>query len=137
MKKIILSIIFFTIFSHNINAQLDSIITYCTNQLQFPYISDGQQYRALLTQGETAEFRMTFYGGATYRVVAASEPRDQSVIFRLYDIQYNELFSNTDYEYSSSWDFKFTSTVDCYIEAELPPERQSGFVIMFLGFKQR
>ena len=136
MKKFLFSIIFFVIFINNINAQLDSVITYCTDQLVFPYISDGQQYRAFVTQGEVAEFRMTFYGGATYRIVAASEPKDKSVIFRLYDIQYNELYSNNDFNNTSSWDFEFTSTVDCYIEAELPPGKKSGFVIMFVGFKQ-
>ena len=137
MKKLLLGFIFLSIFFFNANAQLDSIITYCTNYLQFPYISDGQQYQALLTEGETAEFRMTFYGGATYRVVTATEPNDGSAIFRLYDIKYNELFSNTDYNNSTYWDFKFASTVDCLIEVELPPGKKSGFVIMFLGFKQQ
>ena len=137
MKKILVGLIFLTLFILNTNAQLDSLITYCTNYLHFPYLSDGQQYRVLLTEGETAEFRMTFYGGATYRVVAATEPRDASVIFRLYDVQYNELFSNINYNNSTYWDFNFASTVDCLIEAELPPGKKSGFVIMFLGFKQQ
>ncbi|HDQ16226.1 MAG TPA: hypothetical protein ENN45_04125 [Bacteroidetes bacterium] len=119
------------------NAQLDSLINFCTGYLKFPYISDGQQYRALLTSGETAEFRLTFYGGATYRIVAATEPRESSVTFRLYDIYYNELFSNSKYGNSTYWDFKFNSTVDCYLQAELPPGKKSGFVIMFMGFKQQ
>lgn len=137
MKKILVGFIFLTLFLSNANAQLDSLITYCTNYLQFPYISDGQQYRALLTEGETAEFSMTFYGGASYRVVVASAPEDASVIFRLYDIDHNELFSNANYNNSTYWDFNFTSTVDCLIEAELPSGKESGFVIMFLGFKQK
>ncbi|MBN2894104.1 MAG: hypothetical protein JXL97_19695 [Bacteroidales bacterium] len=136
MKKLLLLFIFFTII-FQANAQLDSVINFCTKHLPFPYISDGQQYRALVTAGETAEFRMTFYGGATYRVVTASEPKENSVIFRLYDVNYNELFSNVNFNNSTYWDFQFTSTVECLIEAELPPGKQSGFIIMFLGFKQQ
>jgi len=136
MKKILFSIIFITTLIFSANAQLDSLIEYCNSYLQYPYISDGQQYRSILTQEEVAEFRMTFFGGATYRIVAASEPTDASVVFRLYDKNRNELFSNANYNYSTYWDFKFTSTVECFIEAELPQGKPSGFVIMFLGFKQ-
>jgi len=136
MKKIYLLFILFSLFKIDANAQLDSLITYCSNHLQYPYMSDGQQYRAMLTSGETAQFNMTFYGGATYRIVAATEPKDASVIFRLYDKNQNELFSNSNYNNSTYWDFKFTSTVECYLEAELPDGKPSGFVIMFIGFKQ-
>ncbi len=136
MKKIYLLFILFSFLKIDANAQLDSLITYCSSHLQYPYMSDGQQYRALLTSGETAQFNMTFYGGATYRIVAATEPKDASVIFRLYDKNQNELFSNSNYNNSTYWDFKFTSTVECYIEAELPEGKPSGFVIMFIGFKQ-
>lgn len=120
----------------NAKAQLDSVLNFCAGYLPYPYMSDGQQYRALVTSGEVAEFSITFYGGATYRVVTASEPKENSVIFRLYDEKYNELFSNSDFDNSTYWDFTFKSTVDCLIEAELPPEKSSGFVIMYLGFKQ-
>ncbi|MBN2663385.1 MAG: hypothetical protein JXR68_07020 [Bacteroidales bacterium] len=136
MKKILFSIIFVFIMANSAHAQIDSLISYCNAYLQYPYISDGQQYRSILTQGEVAEFRMTFFGGATYRIVAASEPADESVIFRLYDQNRNELFSNVNYNQSTYWDFKFTSTLECFIEAELPQGKPSGFVIMFIGFKQ-
>ncbi len=137
MKRIIFTFLILISFFFKSNAQLDSIINFCEKQMPFPYISDGQQYRALLSAGEVAEFRMTFYGGATYRIVIASEPKNASAVFRLYDINYNELFSNINYNNSTYWDFNFKSTVDCLIEAELPPEKESGFIIMFLGFKQQ
>ncbi len=137
MKKFFYLIIAFILFSGSLNAQLDSIVNFCSTYIKYPYISDGQQYRALLTEGETAEFQMTFYGGAIYRIVAATEPNEKSVIFRLYDKNRNELFSNANYNYSTYWDFKFDSTVECLIEAELPKGKTSGFVIMFIGFKQK
>ncbi len=118
------------------NAQLDSVIGFCSQYIKPPYISDGQQYRVFVTSDEVAEFKMTFYGGTTYRIVTASEPKENSVVFRLYDINYNELFSNENFNNSTYWDFEFTSTVDCFIEAELIDKKKSGFIIMFLGFKQ-
>ena len=136
MKKLLYLLFFVSFFVVKSNAQLDSLINYCTGLLQYPYISDGQQYRALLTEGQTAEFSMTFYGNATYRIVAATEPNDGSVIFRLYDKNRNELFSNANFSNSTYWDFHFDSTIECFIEAELPENKKSGFVIMFLGFKQ-
>ncbi len=117
-------------------SQIDTLVSYCNQFLQYPYISDGQQYRAILTSGQTAEFNVVFYGNATYRIVAATEPHDKSVVFRLYDKNHNELFSNADFNYSNYWDFKFESTINCYIEAELPEGKKSGFVIMYLAFKQ-
>jgi len=136
MKKLFSIFILYIFISQSASAQMDSIVNYCKGYLKFPYLSDGQQYRALVSEGEIAEFRITFYGGAVYRIVTASEPKDGSVIFRLYDKNKTELFSNSKYNNSSYWDFSFGSTVDCYIEAELPPNKKSGFILMFLGFKQ-
>lgn len=136
MTKKLLYLIIFILFAGQLNAQMDSIVNYCNSFLKFPYISDGQQYRAILIEDEIAEFRMTFFGGATYRVVAASEPADASVIFTVYDKNRNKLFTNENYNYSTYWDFQFNSTVDCFIEAELPEGKPSGFVILFIGFKQ-
>ncbi len=104
--------------------------------MQYPYISDGQQYLALLTQGQTAEFHITFYEGATYRIIACSEPKDNSLKFRVYDKYRNEIFSNENYDLSTYWDFKFNSTINCIIEAELPDNKQSGFAVLMIGFKQ-
>lgn len=99
-------------------------------------MSDGQQYRALLTGDQVAEFRLFFYGGATYRIIAATEPKKNSAVFRLYDKKRNLLFSSADHKDATYWDFKFESTVDCIIEAQLPETKQSGFVILLIGFKQ-
>jgi len=135
MKKIFFLISFLLIFIIS-NAQLDSIVKFCTAYLKYPFISDGQQYRAILNNGEVAEFKFMFYGGSTYRIVAASNPQKSSAIFRVYDKKHNLLFSSLDYKEVTYWDFKFNSTVDCIIEAQLPENRQSGFIILLVGFKQ-
>lgn len=140
MKQII--IIAFTgllslILSFNASAQADEIMDNCTKHLQPPFISDGQQYKALLNGDETAEFHATFYEGATYRIAGCSGISDGNLIFRVYDSKRNLLFSNSDYENTPYWDFKFNTTIDCIIEAQLDNRDQSsGFAIMLIGFKE-
>ena len=119
-------------------AQMEVTTGLCTKYIVSPYISDGQQYKALLSGEEIAEFHATFYGGTTYRVVGATGQTEGNLIFSLYDKERNLLFTNRDYENSPYWDFKFTSTIDCIIEANLDSgsSAASGFAIMLIGFKQ-
>ncbi|MBN4062363.1 MAG: hypothetical protein COA57_11910 [Flavobacteriales bacterium] len=118
-------------------AQCDTIATICNRHITTDYISDGQQYRALLLDEEVAEFHATFYGGSTYRVAACSGLSDGSLIFRLYDEDRNLLFTNRDYDNSPYWDFEINSTLDVIIEAQLDPiSLSSGCAVMLIGFKQ-
>ena len=117
--------------------QADKQIKFCSLNLTNDYISDGQQYISLLNGDEIAEFRATFYGGSTYRIAACSGLTNGNLIFSVYDRDRNELFSNRNYKNSPYWDFKFTSTMECIIEAQLDPKGpESGFAILLIGFKQ-
>jgi hypothetical protein len=118
------------------NAQMDATMDLCSKNIVPPFISDGQQYKALLSGEEIAEFRATFYGGSTYRISACSGQSEGNIVFSLYDKERNLLYSSKDYENSPYWDFKFTSTIDCIIEAELVGGQASGFAFMLIGFKQ-
>lgn len=139
MKRLIfiLSIIFF-LFQYNSGwAQLDSIMERCASHLDINYVSDGQQYKALLNGDEVAEFYTTFYGGSTYRLVGYGGLSSGNLIFSVYDKSRNLLFSNQEYNNAPYWDLKFNSTVDCIIEAKLDSKNlSSGFAIMLIGFKQ-
>ncbi len=138
MKKILILLIIISgiYFPQKLIAQVDEFSNFCSNFLPFPYISDGQEYRALLVEDEIAEFRTTFYGGATYRIVACSGMEEGNLTFRLYDAQRNELFDSSIFNNTQYWDFKFNSTVDCIIEAELNPNTgNSGFAFILIGFK--
>jgi hypothetical protein len=118
-------------------AQSDTLIKLCTQYLKPPFVSDGQQYKALLNGDEIAEFHSTFYGGSTYRIVGASGTSEGNMIFSVYDIERNLLFSNRNYQNAPYWDFKFNSTIDCVIEAELDSKSlNSGFALILIGFKQ-
>ncbi len=118
-------------------AQCDTIASLCEKNMNTEYISDGQNYRALLLDDEIAEFNMTLYGGSTYRFAACSGLADGNLIFSVFDKERNLLFTNKDYSNAPHWDFKITSTVDCIIEANLDPNSlASGCAVLLVGFKQ-
>ena len=117
-------------------AQCDTIATICQKNFTADYLSDGQEYRALLIEDQTAEFHLTLYGGSTYRFGACSGLSDGNLIFRLYDEERNELFSNKEHQLSPHWDFKVKSTLDVIIEANLNLEKvSSGCAVLLVGFK--
>jgi len=101
------------------------------------FISDGQQYRALLRSEEMAEFEITMYGGSTYRISACSGLSDGNLVFTILDQERNILFSNNEHEMAPYWDFKVSSTIDAIIEARLKPsEAESGCAVLLIGFQQ-
>jgi hypothetical protein len=117
-------------------AQADTVLKTCTKYIKHPFISDGQQYKALLAGEETAEFRITFYGGSIYRIVGGSGIRDGNLIFSVYDNEHRLLFTNADHNNTPYWDFKFKSTMNCIVEAKLANTNSSGFAIILVGFKK-
>ena len=91
-------------------AQCDSIASVCGQNFSKEYLSDGQEYRALLFEEQTAEFHLTLYGGSVYRFSACSGLSNGNLIFRLLDEEMNEIFTNKDYDIAPYWDFEVTST---------------------------
>ena len=137
MKKYFLIALFsFTFLVFNCQAQCDTIASVCAKHIAPPFISDGQQYRALLLADQTAEFHTTFYGGATYRIAAASGLKDGNLVFSVYDEEHNLLYSNKEFKNAPYWDFKISSTLDIIIEANLGGAATSGCAVVLIGFKQ-
>jgi hypothetical protein len=107
----------------------------CKKHLTSPFISNGQPLQAFLTGNEIAEFHTTFFDGNIYRLVACSAD-NTPIIFSLYDIDRNLLYTNDDYNKTNIWDFKIAGSVECIIEAKLDPQvATSGMALMYIGFK--
>jgi len=118
-------------------SQADTLVSVCSKHMTPPYISDGQQYQTILNGDEMAEFHLSFLAGSTYRIVGCSGLSDGNLIFNLYDTEHNLIFTNSSFDNSAFWDFKFNNTMDCIIEAKLDKKKsESGFAIMLVGFKQ-
>jgi hypothetical protein len=118
----------------------EAIVGVCTSYLNGTnkkslFVSDGQVYTAFLDR-EKAEFRTTFFGGATYRIAASAGSSDDFVIFTVKDQQGNVLFSNKQYKNSPYWDFKVPVTIPVIIETELDLDKKvTGCAVMLIGFK--
>jgi|SRR5690554_1038230 len=118
------------------NAQCDTIANVCERNFTDAYLSDGQEYRALLVDEQTAEFHLTLYGGSVYRFGACSGLDNGNLIFRLLDKDRNRIFTNEDHELSPYWDFQVNSTLDVIVEANLNAEKiSSGCAVLLVGFK--
>ena len=118
-------------------AQCDTIANVCNSNITDEYISDGQEYRALLLSDELAEFQATFYGGSIYRIAACSGLTESNLNFTVLDHDRNVIYSNKEFENAPYWDLKFVSTVDCIIEAGLSGDAASGCAVLLIGFKQK
>ncbi len=143
MKKALVKFFFafllFASFNISLNAQVcDTIANICARHIISSFISDGQQYRALLlNQDETAEFHSTFFGETTYRIAACSGTNDGNLVFHIYDQERNLLFTNNEYKNAPFWDFKVRSTLEVTIEAKLDAAHSgSGCAVILIGFKQ-
>jgi hypothetical protein len=142
MKKFIIALSFvsFAACFNKANAQCDTIANICAKHIISTFISDGQQYRALLLNSEeTAEFQTTFFGETTYRIAACSGTSDGNLVFNIYDQDRHLLFTNRDKKNAPYWDFKVKSTLETIIEAQLDANRNpgSGCAVMLIGFKQK
>jgi hypothetical protein len=137
--KLVLAVVGF-IGVNSVTAQIsDTVATACARNLENTFISDGQQYRALLLNtDETAEFHTTLYGGTLYRIAACSGLTDGNLVFSVYDIERNLLFTNSEFKNAPYWDFKINNTLDCVIEAKLKSDtKESGRAVILIGFKQQ
>jgi hypothetical protein len=121
-----------------VQAQCDTIANYChKNNFTVDYISDGQNYRALLFAEQEAEFETTFFGGVTYRVAACTGFEQGNLIFRVKDELGNTLFDSMDQQNVPYWDFSVESTITVKIVTVLDPlEAPSGCATILIGFKQ-
>lgn len=128
------------VFSHFSIAQCDTIASICSKHISSTFISDGQQYRALLLNSEEyAEFHTTFFGETTYRLAACSGTSDGNLVFSIYDQDRHLLFTNRQHQNAPYWDFRVKSTIDAVIEAQIDPQknRGSGCAVILIGFRQK
>ena len=137
LKIQLLSVFAALMLSGSAFAQCDTIADLCVKNITSDFLSDGQQYRALLRTDEVAEFGVTLYGGSKYRISGCSGFGDGNLVFTLLDQQRNIIFSNNEFEMSPYWDFEVTNTFDAIIEAKLKPgDAESGCAVLLIGFQQ-
>jgi len=118
-------------------AQCDTEAKMCDRYFTSEYISDGQEYRALLHSDQQAEFETTLFGGNTYRMVSCSGEVAGELIFTLKDVDGNTLFQSSEYSNAPYWDFNVENTMKVTINARLDQNKKSsGCAVVLIGFKQ-
>jgi hypothetical protein len=131
---IIASILLFT--TKPALSQVEQLQNICSLYFAPEYISDGQEYFAVLKPDQKVEFRTTFYGENTYRIVACTNLKKGDLVFTVFDTEKNLLFSNASYDYSPYWDFKFASTITCIIQVDVKNTKFTpGYVMLLIGYK--
>lgn len=124
------------VISLGISAQPIDFVSKCQDHFGNEFVSDGQQYRALLSGEQVAEFHTTFYQENKYRIVACGAKNNNTIVFNVYDKNRNLLYSNKDFDNTPYWDLYFSATTDCIIEARLDTNIQSsGIVYLLIGFE--
>lgn len=117
-------------------SQVEQLQNICSLYFSPEYISDGQEYFATLKSDQKVEFRTTFYGDNTYRVVACTNLKKGDLVFTVFDTEKNLLFTNASYKYSQYWDFKFCSTITCIIQVDVKNIKFTpGYVMLLIGYK--
>lgn len=143
MKHILTPLFFVLLSGLAYGQECDSLANVCYKYLSIDaktgkvFISDGQVYKAFVDAEQSAEFKVTLYGGSLYRIATTAGSKGDYVIFSVYDKDRNLLFTNEDYENKPYWDFKVENTLDCYIEARLDLDKKvSGCIVVLLGFQK-
>ena len=117
-------------------SQVEQLQNICSLYFSPEYISDGQEYFATLKPDQKVEFRTTFYGDNTYRLVACTNLKKGDLVFTVFDTEKNLLFTNASYKYSQYWDFKFCSTITCIIQVDVKNIKFTpGYVMLLIGYK--
>ncbi len=118
-------------------AQCDTEAAFCDRYFDNSFISDGQEYRALLHSDQEAEFETTLFGGNEYRMVSCSGETAGELIFTLKDQEGNILFNSTEFGNTPYWDFNVENTINVTINARLDnTKKDSGCAVILIGFKQ-
>lgn len=117
-------------------SQVEQLQNICSLYFSPEYISDGQEYFASLKPDQKVEFRTTFYGENTYRIVACTNLKKGDLVFTVFDTEKNLLFTNANYNYSQYWDFKFASSITCIIQVDVKNAKFTpGYVMLLIGYK--
>jgi len=117
-------------------SQVEQLQNICSLYFSPEFISDGQEYFASLKPDQKVEFKTTFYGDNTYRIIACTNLKKGDLVFTIFDTEKNLLFSNANYDYSQFWDFKFASTITCIVQVDIKNIKFTpGFVMLMIGYK--
>jgi hypothetical protein len=130
-----------TVVSLNVGAQCKAFAkSECLPKL-VPYTHDGNYHSAVLVEGEEAELYKTFYSDMEYRLAILGDNKLPNVEFKVLDDSQNVIYSNKDFNYAKTWDFKLESSKQLKLVVKVLSKSKpgdvpaSGCVAIMFGFK--
>lgn len=104
------------------------------------YIPGENFNAAKLSPGDVAELEMTFYQGEKYRLLVASHPILDTVLFQVSDMQGNVLFDNAKNNKTNHFDFSVAGTQELVVSLSVPKSENArlkpqGCVTILVGRK--
>ena len=106
----------------NKNRPFYDLETECAKNNSEPsYLADGKEYRALLNGSEAVDFIVIFFANNKYRIAACTDVGGP-LSFTVKDQSNNMLFTNINYKNAPYWDLSFSTTIECTVTIQLPPE---------------
>ncbi len=134
MKLRLFALFFVLIIVSSVRAQNTTIP--CKQQLIQGFISDGQQYRGKIVDGEIAKFKVVFMGGCIYRIVFCNDCVNNKINYIIRDSNRKIIFLSEKQNFPEYWDFQFSESITCTIEAEIPGKNDSNCnVYLLIGYK--
>jgi hypothetical protein len=112
-------------------AQCEKPAQECMDDL-VDFLSDGQAYKAQVTAGGTASFRVPLYEGFTYRVVACTNVPGAQIRYTVYDGSKKPVFSHVGSHSGAYWDFEIGASDNFTIKASLT--KGAGCVVFGVGY---
>ena len=91
------------------------------NNSEPSYLAAGKEYRALLNGSEAVDFIVIFFANNKYRIAACTDVGGP-LSFTVKDQSNNMLFTNINYKNAPYWDLSFSTTIECIVTIQLPPE---------------
>ncbi len=106
------------------------------------YMHDGNYHAAVLNEGEEAELYKTFFANHNYRLAICGDDNLAGVQFTVMDTDRNEIYTNRDNDYSTTWDYSPESTRQLLISVKVLSSesnngQNSGCVAIMFGFKEK
>jgi hypothetical protein len=141
IKIISVLTLFIAFATQNVDAQCKAFAKNDALPKVSPYTHDGNYHAAVLVEGEEAELFKTFYSDMEYRVAIIGDSKLPKIEFKILYENKNVVYSNKDFNYAKTWDFKLENSKQLRLVLKVTPVSKpgdvpiSGCVAIMFGFK--
>ncbi len=131
------------LFGQGLRAQCKSFTKKKCMPMLAPFLSNGQLNTTTMLPGQTADMKLNFNSGMSYRIIVCAEGVLGQIEFQVSDASGRVLFINKSKDYAAdSWDFTVETTTQLTVSVKVPEQvdktvmLEEGCVSVIVGFKK-